>query len=263
MKIIWLWCAVILGLAAPNALLAQQRDNTFLYSADVPNFVKEETPAPLFITGGTLIDGASDEPRPNPGILIENGTISYTTDPTRIGDARRIDADGQWIVPGMFDLAAHLTFYMPGGFHTESGEIAALRGERFLENYQRIGVTTVLDTASRDNVGFSMKRAQRMGLMNGARLFVAGPGLTVSGGHPTEFTPFEDTPFSVEGDGPWEMRKMVREHVRKGADFIMIYPPLTQEEYDAVVDEAEFWKVPVMAFGGGIQICRWLLATAR
>ena len=251
------FAAVIVALSAfsvahgGDASLSE-RDLTFLYSGDASHFVDRESPnGPLFIHGGTLIDGTGSSPRANPGLLLKGGQIRFAGDAPP--DAKVLNADGKWILPGLFDLHTHLTFYLPGGFHAEDDVLNAIRALKFLRHYQRIGVTTVFDVASRNNVGFSLKRAQRMGYAGGARLFVSGPGITVSGGHPTEFQPYEESAFAVQGDGPWEMRRLVREAVKKGADFIKVLPPLTQEELDAVVDEAHTWKVRVTSHVGGIQ----------
>ena len=240
-------------LPAGNLVFPAERDLTFLYSSEVSHFAKDEQVGPIFIEGGTLIDGTGALPRENTGILITNGLFEQVGASSISADTVRINATGKWILPGLFDLHAHLTFYLPGGFNTEDDVLTALRAERFLEHYQRIGVTTVCDVASRDNVGFTLKRGQRMGLMNGARLYVSGPGITVTGGHPTEFQPYQESHYAVEGDGPWEMRKLVRDAVKKGADFIKVFPPLTLEEYQAVVDEAHSWKIRVTSHAGGIQ----------
>ena len=240
-------------LPAGNLVFPAERDLTFLYSSEVSHFAKDEQVGPIFIEGGTLIDGTGALPRENTGILITNGLFEQVGASSISADTVRINATGKWILPGLFDLHAHLTFYLPGGFNTEDDVLTALRAERFLEHYQRIGVTTVCDVASRNNVGFTMKRGQRMGLMNGARLYVSGPGITVTGGHPTEFQPYQESHYAVEGDGPWEMRKLVRDAVKKGADFIKVFPPLTLEEYQAVVDEAHSWKIRVTSHAGGIQ----------
>lgn len=241
------------ALALCSSVQGQGRDISFLYEGKASSFVPQMPPEPLFIEGGTLIDGTGAEPTANPGILISDGVIRLG-DPSQVpANARRIDANGKWILPGMFDLHAHLTFYLPGGFHAETDVTTSFRAERFLENYQAIGVTTVADVASRDDTGYSMKRAQRLGLMKGSRLFVSGPGITVTGGHPSEFQPFEVSRYGVEADGPWAIRAKVREAIKKGADFIKIFPPLTVEEYLAVVDEAHEWKIRVTAHAGGIQ----------
>lgn len=245
--------AAVAVLSMCGTALGQGRDISFLYEGEAAKFASQSPPPPVFIEGGTLIDGTSAAPVENPGLLIADGTIRLGRVASLPENTRHIDASGKWILPGLFDLHAHLTFYLPGGFHAETDVTTSFRAERFLENYQTIGVTTVADVASRDDIGYAMKRAQRLGLMKGSRLYVAGPGITVTGGHPSEFQPFAESHYGIEADGPWALRGKVREAVKKGADFIKVFPPLTLEEYQAVVDEAHEWKVRVTSHAGGIQ----------
>ena len=131
--------------------------------------------------------------------------------------------------------------------------INAIRSERFLERYQEIGVTTIRDVASRYHVGYSLKRAQRGGLVGGARFYTCGPLITTTAGHATEFQPLIPPIWAVEADGPWEFRKRVREAVKQGADLIKVTPPFTLEELKATVDEAHYWKLRITAHVGGAQ----------
>ena len=129
---------------------------------------------PLYLQGGTLIDGAGSPPRPNPGILITDGRFAAVGGVASVpADAVRLDASGKWIAPGLFDLHAHITFHLAGARDLEDDVLNAIRSERFLERYQQIGVTTVRDVASRYQVGYSLKRAQRTGLMGGARFYTS------------------------------------------------------------------------------------------
>jgi imidazolonepropionase-like amidohydrolase len=208
--------------------------------------------APLYVEGGTLIDGSGNPPRPNPGIFLSNGVIESVGGTPPAG-VESLSAEGQWILPGMFDLHAHITFKLAGARDLEDDVVNAVRSERFLEAYQRIGVTTVRDVASRYHVGYSLKRAQRDGLAGGARFYVSGPLITTTAGHATEFQPLEPPVFAVEADGPWEFRKRVREAVKLGVDLIKLTPPYTHEELAAVVDEAHYWKLRVTAHVGGAQ----------
>ncbi|MEP7242720.1 MAG: amidohydrolase family protein [Gammaproteobacteria bacterium] len=240
--------------AAASTLSAADPDRTFLYSGEIRKFVPERAPTPpLYISGGTLIDGSGAAPRPNPGLLIRAGVFESIGATAVPADAARIDATGKWILPGLFDVHAHITFYFPAGFNVEDDSLNAIRSERFLEAYQRVGITTVRDVASRNHVGYSLKRAQRLGLAGGARLYVSGPGITVTGGHATEFEPYEPAVYAVEGDGPWELRKRVREAAKLGADLIKTFPPLTEDELRAIVDEAHSWQLRVTSHVGGFQ----------
>ncbi len=208
----------------------------------------------LFIDGGTLIDGTGAAPRPNPGILIQDGRFEAVGDVRSVpSDTKRISAEGKWILPAMFEMHGHITFYLADPGEQEDDVTNAFRTERFLERYQEIGVTTVRDPASRNRVGYSVKRAQRAGLMGGARYYVAGPIITTTGGHPTEIQPLMPSMWAVEADGPWEFRKRVREAVKFGADFIKLTPPFNADELGAAVSEAHYWKLRITVQVGGAQ----------
>lgn len=208
----------------------------------------------IVVEGGTLVDGTGAGARANPGILITDGLIVSVGDVSGApADTQRIDADGKWVLPGMFDLHAHITFKLAGARDLEDDVVNAIRSERFLERYQEIGVTTIRDVAARYRVGYSLKRAQRDGLMGGARFFTCGPLITTTGGHATEFQPLIPPIWAVEADGPWEFRARVREAVKLGADLIKVTPPYTKEELEATVDEAHYWKLRVTAHVGGPQ----------
>ncbi len=210
--------------------------------------------APYWITGGTLIDGTGAEPRPNPGIYINEGTIAALGKPDSLPtDTKTINAEGKWVLPGLYDLHAHITFKLAGARDLEDDVVNALRSERFLERYQEIGVTVIRDVASRYHVGYSLKRAQRDGLIGGARLYISGPLITTTGGHATEFQPLIPPIWAVEADGPWEFRKRVREAVKLGADLIKTTTPYTLEELSAAAEEAHYWKIRITAHLGGAQ----------
>ncbi|MDE0157694.1 MAG: amidohydrolase family protein [Gammaproteobacteria bacterium] len=223
-------------------------------NAAVLLFCCQAVATPYWITGGTLIDGTGAEPRPNPGIFINEGNIISLGRPDNLSaDAREINAEGKWVLPGLFDLHAHITFKLAGARDLEDDVINALRSERFLERYQEIGVTVVRDVASRYHVGYSLKRAQRGGLIGGARIYVSGPLITTTGGHATEFQPLIPPIWAVEADGPWEFRKRVREAAKLGADLIKTTTPYTLEELSAAVEEAHLWKLRLTAHLGGAQ----------
>jgi imidazolonepropionase-like amidohydrolase len=239
-------------IGATASVRAADTDWTFLYTKDLHHFVKPEPEAPLIIKGGTLIDGTGSAPRANPGILLRDGRIELDLSTAPAG-TREVDAAGKWILPGLLDAHAHVTYFWPSGWNVEDDVMNAVRAIRMMENYQKIGVTTIIDVGARNNVAFSLKRAQRMGLVGGSRMYVSGPVITTPGGHATEFpSPYEHTPWAVVATGPWEFRNRVREAVRLGADLIKVTPPYTEEELSATVEEARYWRIPVTAHVGGV-----------
>ena len=211
-----------------------------------------ESPARIFIDGGTLIDGSGAQPGENPGILIEGERIrSLGGEAAAEPGTEVISADGKWVLPGLFDLHVHVTFMLSGPRRLDDDIFNAIRSERFLERYQEIGVTTVRDVGAREWIGYSLKRTQRAGLMGGARYYTSGPIITVTGGHGSEFQPLHPPLWAVEADGPWELRQRVREAIKLEADLIKVAPFLTPEEMAAVVDEAHIYHLRVTAHIGG------------
>src|SRR5918996_5881246 len=73
----------------------------------------------VIIRNGTLIDGTGAPPRPNDAVVIEGNRITSTgpLPPDVLPEDREhvqvIDADGQWIMPGLIDRHCHLSFGFP------------------------------------------------------------------------------------------------------------------------------------------------------
>jgi imidazolonepropionase-like amidohydrolase len=101
-------------------------------------------------------------------------------------------------------------------------------------------------------------RAIADGLCVGPRVFAAGEALTISGGHGWNS-------FARQVDGPYPLRKAVREQLRAGATVIKLiatggvltpgipldFRAFTTEEIEAAVDEAHKWNVPISAHAIG------------
>ena len=76
------------------------------------------------------------------------------------------------------------------------------------------GVTTLRDCGTKNNIVFSVRTAQEMGLIDSPRIWASGACLTSTGGH-CYF-------FGVEVDGETEIKQAVRAQVKAGADFIKV-----------------------------------------
>lgn len=117
-------------------------------------------PRAVLIVGGTLIDGSGAAPRHNDSLLIQNGRLRLVG-PKAIdrapADARRIDASGKWILPGLID--GHIHLFQTGGLdarpdvvpHPEGRPYPAVVGEIrrapqvYLRAYVCSGITSVVD----------------------------------------------------------------------------------------------------------------------
>jgi imidazolonepropionase-like amidohydrolase len=103
---------------------------------------------------------------------------------------------------------------------------------------------------SANTAGIRLRDDIEEGLVRGCARLVAGCVVTCTNGH---------VKFRA-ADGPWEIRKAVREMVMAGADFIKTAasggfvgkhekcasPNYTQEELIALTEEAHAWEVPVI-----------------
>jgi imidazolonepropionase-like amidohydrolase len=120
------------------------------------------------------------------------------------------------------------------------------------------GFTTLRDVET-EGAGYGdvgIKEAINGGFIPGPRLLVVTRAISVTGGYPLEgYNPDIVVPKGAQiGDGPVELRKITRQQLENGADWIKVYmthrswvdkeghlvsqPTLTVEELKAIVDEA-------------------------
>jgi len=128
---------------------------------------------------------------------------------------RTIDLAGRTIMPGLIDTHVHIAGgdYVPGYEHEAIG-IAAVRTAEAARRTLLAGFTTVRTASSRDFLDLDVRDAIRMGLIPGPRIIGSGRGITCTGGHLRE--------VAMEVDGPDEVRKAVRQHIKRGADSLKI-----------------------------------------
>jgi len=203
------------------------------------------------IVGGTAIDGTGADPIRNATILVDGDTIVAVGPQASIDlppDAKRIDAAGRYLLPGLIDAHVHVTApdYItlpPKGDHTAYATTLALRN---LRTTLQAGVTTVRDVCG-PRVNLALRSAHRHGQFIGPRLYTAGKGICMTGGHGSGF---DDAVHEV--DGPRAVRHAVRVEHKAGVDLIKLlsshrtdHPEFTFEEIQAAVDEAHRLGLPV------------------
>jgi imidazolonepropionase-like amidohydrolase len=171
---------------------------------------KPPAPRPLLITGGTIIDGTGAAPRPNEAILVERGQIRSMGAEARRkapGDARVIDADGRWILPGFID--GHMHLFQTGGLdarpdvvpHPDGTPYAAVVGairrnpQPYLRAYVCSGITSVVDPGGA--MWEFVTRDSRADDPLSPRIAYSGPLLAT----------YDPKPLELENDDPiWLMR---------------------------------------------------------
>lgn len=191
----------------------------------------------IAVLHGTLIDGTGGEPVADSAVVVRNGRIEAAGSASQVvvpQEAEIIDAAGKTVMPGMIEAHAHV-----GGDHA---------GQQVLRLSLQRGITTVA-TVSGNPPGCRLRDAIEARQVRGCSRLVVGCIVNPTHGHVKYRT----------ADGPWEVRKAVREMVEAGADFIKTAASggfwgqdetcsvrnYTFEELEALADEAHAWGVPV------------------
>jgi imidazolonepropionase-like amidohydrolase len=184
------------------------------------------------------------------------------------------------VLPGMIDTHTHI--FLQGEDPAEGGydvqllkhpsSYRAARATVAVRRALEQGFTTLRDLET-EGAGYGdvgIKEAINAGFIPGPRLLVVTRAISVTGGYPLEgYNPDIVVPKGAQlGDGPVELRKIAREQLDNGADWLKVYmthrswvdkqgklvsqPTLTVEELRAVVDEAhgQQKKVACHAYSG-------------
>lgn len=224
-----------------------------------------------------LIDGLGGPVRERAAISIDAGSITGVAD--SVGSAppgNVVDVEGRSVVPGLIDAHIHLSSDVersPGfgpapelsGEDPRPRELGWFVLAKSARELLRAGITTVRDVGSYDDEALVLRRAVELGLVEGPRILSCGRILTATAPGARIF----GTMYR-EADGPWEMRKAVREQIRRGADFVKVMATgarsvlmedpepaqITGEELAAVVDEGHRMGRRVAAHAEGLDGAR-------
>jgi imidazolonepropionase-like amidohydrolase len=220
----------------------------------------------LWLTGARLFDGTGAPPRDGAGVLVQDGVIAglgHAGDGPPDG-ARVIDVDGRTLMPGLIDAHAHVFGRPPEPEHgaepiwpgTPAHFLAAE-----LRDALRMGITTLRDVGSYGDAVVEARQAMRYGAFRGPRLLTCGRivSATAPGGR------FFRGMYR-EADGPDDVRRAVREQLRRGADFVKVMTTgarsveledpdpaqLTRAEIETLVEEAHRLGFRVAAHAEGL-----------
>lgn len=224
----------------------------------------------IVFTNARIVDPVSAT---NTGLLdlrIKNGRIAEIGSDLASGEHDRIDASGRFLLPGLIDCHVHP--FLADANLARLAEVPptlmTARAGRILEGMLQRGFTSVRDAAGAD---WGIKQAVQDGLIQGPRLFIAGRALSQTGGHGDFRSRTDDRDVchcqhalaftSRIADGIDDVRKAVREELRKGADQIKImvsggasspHDPLECNQYSpseirVIVEEATRRGTYVMA----------------
>lgn len=226
------------------------------------------------VRAGKLIDTDSGSVLTDQLILIRDGKIEKVgneKDRQIPANAQIIDLRKMTVLPGLIDCHTHLADGARTGDpmyqFTKTGAQIALESVPNARAMLESGFTTVRDVGVYRALGdVALRDAINRGDVIGPHMFVAGAYVTISGGAGalTGLAPDIPLPWDLhygEANGPWEVRKVVRQLAHDGADHIKLLSSgavlthgsnpnsqeFTLEELQAAVDEASHFGLRVEA----------------
>ncbi len=232
----------------------------------------------LALTQATVLVGEGLEPHPNTTVLIRGGTITQVgTDVAIPPGATILDLSGYTVMPGLIDLHVHL-----GSQNVDAPGILTMPKlvadwvRYFPETrraFLRHGVTTVRDLGNEYGWILDLRQQIQDGVLEGPRLFIAGPIFTTPGGHPVATFGTDPAADSVRLPAtPEDARRAVRALARDGrrVDVIKVVQergrpdrslqPIAPDVLAAIVAEAHAHGMPVTGHWGTLQDLDELLA---
>ncbi|MDE2134152.1 MAG: amidohydrolase family protein [Alphaproteobacteria bacterium] len=189
----------------------------------------------VVVHAGRLIDGVSKTARGNVSILIHDGRIAAVRDGfVSPAGAEVIDLSHSTVLPGLIDCHVHITNQFDGGNPvaesvTDTRFDHAVRSTAYARNTLLAGFTSVRDVGANADVVIALKKAIAKGIVEGPRMWVAGPPLGPTGGHSDSangLDPELSDPTWTDNivNSPEDARRIVRTLHRKGVDLIKIMP---------------------------------------
>ncbi|HWP81045.1 MAG TPA: amidohydrolase family protein [Bacteroidota bacterium] len=230
----------------------------------------------IAVKAGKLVDVVAGKVLEKQVILIEAGKVKAVGSEASLSipaDATVHDLSNAIVLPGFIDCHTHITSQIENygiDLFRKSPIDAAVTAHIYAKRTLDAGFTTVRDVGSGEFVDVALKRAIDAGKIPGPRLFVAGHGLSATGGHGdlSGFSPYLrfDT-YSGVVDGVDEIRKKIRWNIKYGADHIKFTATagvlseeeshgarqFSMEEMKAIVDETKMWGKKVAAHAHGAE----------
>lgn len=218
-----------------------------------------------------LLDPRWSEARGGYEVLVEGDLIKeVSAKPIKAPQAQVVDCGKRTLMPGLIDCHVHVFLVEVNIRFLENMPLTLLtaRAADLMRGMLDRGFTTVRDTGGAD---WGIKTAVESGLIPGPRLFISGRAIGPTGGHSdSRRRTDQGAPCNccnamvycmAVADGADEVRKLVREQMRQGADQIKImcsggvaspYDPLdslqfSEAEIAAATDEAKNFGRYVLA----------------
>jgi imidazolonepropionase-like amidohydrolase len=218
-----------------------------------------------------------------PGLVVVSGTTILGVGPGAPipAGAQVLDFADATLAPGFMDAHTHLSFPYANDYRQEELDRLqknipeqTLIATEILKKTLLVGITTARDVGSGDFIDVGLRNAVRSGIIVGPRMLVSVHAIGATGGHCDDQGGYRFGLFGRESgpedgviNGSVEARRAVRLNAKYGADVIKTCatggvlsltddvdtPQLTQEELNAIVDEARALRKKTAAHAHGAE----------
>jgi imidazolonepropionase-like amidohydrolase len=199
----------------------------------------------VILEGATLIDGTGALPKPNTTIVIDGNRIVFASNNTannfdlNFSAARSVNLTGKYIIPGLFDMHAHVANVLKDSYNQNESEY-------MLHMLLTHGITTIRNPGGPTEQSVALRDNVSEGIIAGPQIFTAGQLLNT----PQIPVPFVEKEVQTEQD----VRQEVRAQAAAGVDYIKLYVGLTPDLVKAAIDEAHFYKKKII---GHLYMTSW------
>ena len=217
----------------------------------------------ILISNTQLIDGSGGPPRPHASVLIQGGRFKKISqqDISSSAGTIRIDGQGKFLLPGLFDAHAHL---LSGGFDSITEQIDSFDPtieRRCLMQMLYWGVTTICNPVQPLQTASELRAYVQANPLRSPRILFSGPGFTAPNGWAGSMLPLA----RMEPANTASARTDVNQLAAAKVDFLKVYydgqccafvsplPKLDKSVMETIVATSHSKHIKVMVHAYDIQ----------